>query len=61
MSCELESCTCNNESTIGEGGDGRPPHKIHITRKRPEPCLVSATLEVMYATHKRLNACIEIR
>ena len=23
------SCTCHNKNTIGEAGDGKPPHKIH--------------------------------
>ena len=31
---ELESCTCHNENTIAEEGNGKPSHKIHFRRKR---------------------------
>ena len=34
--CEFESCTCQNENTTSEEGNGGPPHKIHFSRKNSE-------------------------
>ena len=28
MSCEFKSCTCHNKNTVGEKGNGKPPHII---------------------------------
>ena len=49
--CELESYTCNSKNIIGKEGNGEPPHKVHVHRKIAELLsLVSATLEIEYAT-----------
>ena len=31
--CAFESCTCHDESTIVEEGNGQPPHKVHAPLK----------------------------
>ena len=39
LGCEFESYTRHNKNVIGEGGDGRPPHKVHFPRKSSEASL----------------------
>ena len=37
-------------NTISKEGNGKPPHEFHFPRQNSEPSLVSATLEIEYAT-----------
>ena len=55
-SCQSDSSMCcHNNSIIGEEGNGKPPHKLHFPRKKKKKLralsLVSATLEIEYATN----------
>ena len=36
--CKFQSCTCHNKNTIGEEGNGKPPHKVHFPGINSEPC-----------------------
>ena len=43
------------KTTIGEEGNKKPPHKVHLCRKSQSPFLVSTKLEIKYAMHFFLN------
>ena len=37
--CQLDSYMCYSKNSIGEEGNGKPPHTFHVPRKDSEPCL----------------------
>ena len=37
---EFESCKCHSKNTVGEEGNGEPPHKIHLPRLNSDPSLL---------------------
>ena len=41
---------CHFYNAIGEEGNGKPPHEFHHPRKLRALYLLSATLEIEYAT-----------
>ena len=48
---EFDSSMCHNKYTIGEAGNGKPPHKVEFPRKNSRALsLFSATLEIEYGT-----------
>ena len=47
---QFESYKCHNKNNIVEEGNGTPPHKIYFFRKLRALSLVSAKLEIEYAT-----------
>ena len=36
--CQFDSSMCHKKNTIGEGGSGKLPHRIHFPRQKSESC-----------------------
>ena len=55
--CQFEFSMCHNQNAIGKDSNGKPPHELNFPREELQALsLVSATLEIEYATQLRLIA-----
>ena len=56
--CQFDSSMCHFQNSIGEESNGKTPREFHFPRKKLRaPSLVSATLEIKYATQLLGGLC----